>query len=479
MINTITLPPFKKMCVTIGNLPSSFVESMSYYEALCWMYNYLDKTVIPAINTEGEAITELQTAFVTLKNYVDNYFENLDVQEEINNKLDEMADSGELEEIIGQYINTNSVLGFNTINDLKNAENLINGSFVKTYGKNSLNDGGGQFYKIRTITSGDTVDEINIIALTQYPTLIAERMQIRDKMLIVGDSWSMPNYPYITNQNLMWFNQIAKELNLRVQTYAVSGAGYNVTNNRFRTQVENIIANENPLEIKKIIIFGGLNDLSTFNTSSNDLYTECNYILNQLKNNFPNSEITVIGINTPDGSYFSKSSKAKDQLNDATLINSYQFVDSIPFLLGYPTLFGENTNHHPNEAGQKFLAGCILSSMNGTYSRQIVKTSSPYTINKFADWYPDLTGDITYYEDRLKIDLNLNIVNQFSDTATLTFTIPDLSLKYSTNSLILRPEYSPANSFCVFINSTNETEIKIGVPANVTGNYKGYIEIPY
>lgn len=173
MINTITLPPFKKMCVTIGNLPTSFVESMSYYEALCWMYNYLDKTVIPAINTEGEAITELQTAFTTLKNYVDNYFENLDVQEEINNKLDAMAEAGTLTDIIAQYLGLAGVLAFNTVADMKSAENLANGSTAKTLGYHSLNDGGSASYKIRTITNDDVVDEMFIIELSDN-TLVAE-----------------------------------------------------------------------------------------------------------------------------------------------------------------------------------------------------------------------------------------------------------------------------------------------------------------
>lgn len=108
MINTINLPPFKKMCITIGNLPSSFMESMTYYEALCWLYKYFEETLLPAINTNSEAITELQTAFITLKEYVDNYFDNLDVQEEINNKLDAMAESGELEDIIEQILATSN-----------------------------------------------------------------------------------------------------------------------------------------------------------------------------------------------------------------------------------------------------------------------------------------------------------------------------------------------------------------------------------
>lgn len=40
--------------------------------------------------------SDIDQAFKDLKEYVENYFDNLDVQEEINNKLDEMYESGEL-----------------------------------------------------------------------------------------------------------------------------------------------------------------------------------------------------------------------------------------------------------------------------------------------------------------------------------------------------------------------------------------------
>ena len=44
----------------------------------------------------------LQDAFNDLKNYVQDYFKNLDLQEEINNKLDEMIESGEFTEILNK-----------------------------------------------------------------------------------------------------------------------------------------------------------------------------------------------------------------------------------------------------------------------------------------------------------------------------------------------------------------------------------------
>lgn len=100
----VDLSPFKRMVMTIGTLPTAFTESMTYYEALAYFTKYLEETVIPAINQNGEATKELQRLFTELKSYVDNYFDDLDVQTEINNKLDAMVTDGTLDRIINQEI---------------------------------------------------------------------------------------------------------------------------------------------------------------------------------------------------------------------------------------------------------------------------------------------------------------------------------------------------------------------------------------
>lgn len=168
------LSPFVLYCQKV--IPLAFDESMSYYECLCALYSYLKDTVVPAVNNNADALEEVQKAMVELKEYVDNYFENLDVQTEINNKLDEMAEQGELAEIITAYLQVNGVLAFDTIQAMSDAENIIEGSSCYTLGKLVYNDGEGGFYKVRKITSGDTVDGFNIVALDIDPTLIAERM---------------------------------------------------------------------------------------------------------------------------------------------------------------------------------------------------------------------------------------------------------------------------------------------------------------
>ena len=120
-----TIAPFKKFCMTIGELPSSYLETMSYYEMLVWFTKFLQETVIPAINNNGEAVNELQTKYIELKSYVDNYLDNLDVQDEINNKLDDMVETGEFQEILEEYIATKVDYFYidenSTFSDIKNA----------------------------------------------------------------------------------------------------------------------------------------------------------------------------------------------------------------------------------------------------------------------------------------------------------------------------------------------------------------------
>ena len=124
----------------------------------------------------NETVQEYIEKFTELKDFVDDYFENLDVQEEINNKLDQMAEDGQLADIISQYLNSTAVFGYDNVAGMKAATNLVNGSYARTLGYYAKNDGGSGLYKIRYITNDDVVDEGSIIEITADPEnrLIAE-----------------------------------------------------------------------------------------------------------------------------------------------------------------------------------------------------------------------------------------------------------------------------------------------------------------
>lgn len=67
-----------------------------------WFLNEFNK-LIAQWKTMQKNFDSLQDAFNDLKSYVENYFKNLNVQNEINNKLDEMANDGSLYAIISKY----------------------------------------------------------------------------------------------------------------------------------------------------------------------------------------------------------------------------------------------------------------------------------------------------------------------------------------------------------------------------------------
>lgn len=78
-------------------------EALDNYGLYCKVVEYLN-TVIENENTVEDNVSALYDAFVSLNTYVSDYFDNLDVQEEINKKLDEMAEDGRLTELLYQYI---------------------------------------------------------------------------------------------------------------------------------------------------------------------------------------------------------------------------------------------------------------------------------------------------------------------------------------------------------------------------------------
>lgn len=70
-----------------------------------WLINKVKELASEWAQVEQDWKTE-QEAFESLKSFITNYFENLDVQEEINNKLNKMIEDGTMKEIITPIIST-------------------------------------------------------------------------------------------------------------------------------------------------------------------------------------------------------------------------------------------------------------------------------------------------------------------------------------------------------------------------------------
>ena len=70
------LQPFRFWCQKV--LPLVYDDSLSYYELLCKVVDYLNKTMEDVGVLEGD-VTGLHEAYKKLQEYVNNYFSALDV----------------------------------------------------------------------------------------------------------------------------------------------------------------------------------------------------------------------------------------------------------------------------------------------------------------------------------------------------------------------------------------------------------------
>ena len=118
----IPLTPFKGWVLENFPFIEADFDAITNYQLYCKIVEYLNN-VISNQNQVQELGTELVTAYNQLLDYVNNYFDNLDIQEEINNKLDKMAEDGSLELIISPLIddkldNINAEIesNYNTLN---------------------------------------------------------------------------------------------------------------------------------------------------------------------------------------------------------------------------------------------------------------------------------------------------------------------------------------------------------------------------
>lgn len=454
MIKLDKLNPFGKMCLSMGMIPSSYAESLTYEEQLIWFCNFLEKQVIPAINKEGEAIEELQNLYTELKNYVDEYFENLDVQEEINNKLDDMAESGQLTDIIAQYLGLAGVLAFNTISDMSDALNIAEGSICYTLGQSSYNDGKGAFYKVRTITSGDTVDGFNIVALDVSDTLIAERMPnyyintINNTINTINNSLSLINnkkYIFIGDSYLVgytpdgiienWGTKLVNILGLNSNQYIINGyggSGFVRTDTKTFTQMINELTSDN--EVTDIVVCGGYNDIGA---SENTLLEFMTTFKTACNTKFPNAKIHVghIGWTTNPSNIFSLCLNVGNYKKLSAKLG-FNYLSNVEYILkDYFSMFTSD-KIHPNNTGQEALAYNIASALIGgsanvqyDFKNITITPTSDYEVQQNGNFASSVKNELTtiYCESPIVIGKTTAIDMSCSNIA---YEIGDISNGY-------------------------------------------------
>lgn len=332
------LTPFKTWLIYqintwgVNNFPflENDFDQLTNYGMMMKLMKAMNDTIGNQNKVEDD-MSKLYEAFTELQTYIDNYFENLDVQEEVNNKLDEMASDGTLEEIINQEI-------FGDIN-----QRLDNLEATKT-------------------------------------------------MIVIGDSYSNNAqsetplwYTYVSK----WLG-----LNVYTNAsdgvgYATGNNSFltqlTTANNHFTDKSG----------IDRIYIVGGLNDLGNNSLTVNDFLTAVNNTLNYALTNFPNISIYVVGIfpfqyyNFYSGESGLATRRAYDfekNLSYACGNKNVCFIPAGTIGLNCNDFFGTANQYnqkHPSARGEKIIANYIMTGTQIGGASSLTNTNwntTPYTL---------------------------------------------------------------------------------------------------
>lgn len=207
--NYKNLTPFKWFVLENFPFLEADFDTLTEWQLFCKLGKEINK-IITNENTLGTQVENVTNAFIELENYINNYFNNLDVTEEINNKLNEMVQNGTFDNILMNYTNITRI--YNTTVDLINdKENLVNNQKIKTLGYYNINDGGNGYFIITNIKDNlkFQIDLENGLYAQLIPidneinanALGCDSTGLTDSSLILNNILSIINERWIQNLN--------------------------------------------------------------------------------------------------------------------------------------------------------------------------------------------------------------------------------------------------------------------------------------
>lgn len=496
------LNPFKWFILENFPFIEADFDALTNWQLFCKLGKEMNK-IIDNLNSLGIETENLSQAFIDLQNYVNNYFENLDIQEEVNTKLDEMAAGGELAELVSQYLESQAIIGFQTSNNLKNATNLANNSIARTLGNITYNDGKGAFYKIRTRLNSDVPDNYNIIELVNTQNLVAEiipdyfrnnlQEQINDILqedsVFVGDSYAAGttfehgSVEYLTS----WCEYLRQLMGLTSGHYYIfpqGNAGFaKIGNNSMNFQMtlaSRINEISDKTKIKNVFVCAGYND---WDQEVSLIYQRIGEFINYCKEQFPNATV-YLGMIGGDARDTNAGAQVRERLITRVL-HAYTrcsyfggvYLSGVELFTHNFFQFNEQGNH-PNETGYHKVATMIYNAWKQGKAElveplTILSLPCVYGNNKTVDFQSTMQNDtkLIYMNNLLLTDQTINtqgidsikIVNAQTDNKMFKSTIDKKSIQIpcdlyvldtSNNTYYATGKVQIANDGAVYVQST-------------------------
>lgn len=302
-------------------LPTVYDDSLTYYELVSKIQYKLNEV----INNENV----LSEGFVELYEYVKNYFTDLNIQNEINNKLDQMASDGTLANIINQEI-FNNKLDTSVFNEFK------------TENENTLEE------MNQTISENKSTLEGQINTLNTNLTNDIDKLKDKN-IIVISDSYG-DGYTQNEGNIESFLTKLKNDLNAKgfnIVTSSHGGDGFK--NGAFLTQLQNLSATiQNKEMFTRIYVVGGYNDIN-----GGDLITTgITQFLTYAKQNYPNARVYTCFVGMTN---VAEPQNTQDLLADANykwneMTSDKTALTNTSSLL--TPLDMETNDYHPNNNGQ-------------------------------------------------------------------------------------------------------------------------------
>ena len=304
------LTPFKWFVLENFPFIENDFDAINNYHLFSKVVEYLNKT-IDNMNITGEQMENVTNAMTELQIYVDN----LDVQEEVNEKLDEMASDGTLEEIINQEI-------FAELNE------KIDSAMLKTDNQAYTN-----ITLERTLrTFEESFNNPDRDSSTSFPLLQGGCYVGNNKMVICSNKGDNNNR--ISEISLI-DGSIIRSINDSVGHG--NSIAFNNTNNKLYitglTGEENhtlFVMNYTTFTFETPLILNTLNENENIHSVSYDYETNKSYILTETS---PSNYLTLYELNISDGTLSEINIENYDNILTSTNTNDMCVYNDIVYIM--------------------------------------------------------------------------------------------------------------------------------------------------
>lgn len=412
---TSNLGPFKFFALTNFPYIEQTFDTLTNYELMCKMAEELNK-FIKNNNATNTNVINLYNAFVSLQDYVNQYFDELNVQNEVNTKLDQMASDGTLATIINENI-------FNELNtNLENLTNKVGNETLPSADSsvsqniNLLNNKIGD----ETLPNPEESIIANINSLNEDINSIKNALFLGDSF---GAGWASGSEP---TKDQLYPKMICDKLNYNCYNYCVGGAGFVVTNNTLLQQL-NQFKNENPtINPDFIFIHAGYNDFQTESITASQVGTAFNTLINTINDYYPNTTIYLIPITFRNNNWNSKATSMCHYL-----INNARNYDNIVIIKNAYLIYIGRTadtsdNVHPTLNTEKIFANYIINKIKGGSDYEYC--DALHFSNSSLSF--DMTFEATDYSIKANVS-NFNVLKNINEKASFNL----FSLNQEGNSI--------------------------------------------